>query len=253
MNTLQLCPRLSAENFLGANKNIVVTVKEIDHYPMHWHDFYEIEFIEAGRGIHILNGKKYPLVKGSAFFIKPTDFHEIIAEDTIRIWNVTFREKALSQQSLLALVYSDERKISFFEKSKYESVQMSIKLLQNECEDQGECQRQLLEYVAHFFIDTTLENINPEKFSGIEKALFYLEQHFKEKPPLAVVAKEAGFNPTYFSELFKEATGQTYIEKLNSLRLDYACTLLRNGCSVSYACFESGFGSLSNFFTTFKK
>ena len=43
------------------------------------------------------------------------------------------------------------------------------------------------------------------------------------------------------------------MQRLNNLRLEYAASLLSNTYSVSYACFESGFGSFSNFFTSFKK
>ena len=67
------------------------------------------------------------------------------------------------------------------------------------------------------------------------------------------LAKEAGFHAMYFSSIFKRATGESYVQRLNHLRLEYAATLLANNYSVSYACFESGFGSLSNFFTAFKK
>ena len=92
-----------------------------------------------------------------------------------------------------------------------------------------------------------------EQLSGIKRALLYLEVHFKERIDLETLAREAGFHPMYFSSIFKKATGESYVQRLNHLRLEYAATLLANHYSVSYACFESGFGSFSNFFTSFKK
>ena len=80
-----------------------------------------------------------------------------------------------------------------------------------------------------------------------------MEMHFAEKITLDDVAAEAGYHPTYFSELFKKVTGETYIDMLTRLRLGHAKSMLANGFSVSDACFGSGFGSLSNFLELFKR
>ena len=80
-----------------------------------------------------------------------------------------------------------------------------------------------------------------------------MELHFKERVTLSDLAAEAGYHPTYFSELFKKTTGETYIEKLTKLRIGHARTMLASGFSVFDACFLSGFGSLSGFAAAFKK
>ena len=77
--------------------------------------------------------------------------------------------------------------------------------------------------------------------------------HFAEKITLETVAAVAGYNAAYFSALFSRLTGETYIEALSRIRLGHAKSMLASGFSVSDACFMSGFGSLSNFFTAFKK
>ena len=92
-----------------------------------------------------------------------------------------------------------------------------------------------------------------ENLPGIQRAILYLEMHFKENITLPMLAQEAGFNATYFSELFRKTTGQSYKQRLTELRVRYAKMLLKNGVSVSSACFESGFGSLSNFNAVFKQ
>ena len=67
------------------------------------------------------------------------------------------------------------------------------------------------------------------------------------------VAAAAGYHPTYFSQLFSAVTGETYIDMLTRLRLGHAKSMLANGFSVSDSCFQSGFGSLSNFLEIFKR
>lgn len=242
-------PQLSTER----DVDLIVSRRRMESFPLHWHDYFEIEIIIDGRGKHLLNGKEYPLGVGSAYLLKPTDYHSIEADGEIEVWNVTFREGLLNEAMQLSLLHSDGLKLQTLEGERMESALMAMRLLDIECRGDGEYKRQMLEYLLHFFVDKRSKKLNRQQLSGINKALIYMEFHFREPITLGMLAKEAGFNPTYFSELFKQTTGESFIDKLNSLRLEYACTLLANNYSVSYACFESGFGSMSNFFTAFKK
>lgn len=253
MHDFENYPQFKAEEFLTPGSDITVVERSVSEVKLHWHDYFEIEVITEGNGVHLLNGREYPLSKGSAFLVKPTDYHKVISSEPMMLYNVTFRERILSESTLLRLAYSGFQKICTFEGSVYDSVLMTVKLIQNESDSSGEYQKQLLSYLLHFFEDNQSADIPSEHLTGIRKALIYLELHFRERITLNMLADIAGFHPTYFSEIFRSTTGETYIEKLNSLRLEYACVLLSNGRSVSYACYESGFGSLSNFYTAFKK
>ena len=126
-----------------------------------------------------------------------------------------------------------------------------------ECETDGNCKSQLCEYILFSFLNS--QSNNPVKkdetmqLKGIGKAIFYLELHFREDVSLKKLADISGFNTTYFSELFRNVTGENFSERLATLRINYAKSLLKKGFPVTEVCFSSGFGSLSNFLTTFKK
>ena len=115
--------------------------------------------------------------------------------------------------------------------------------------------RRVLEYLLSRFLsgNSQLSTLNPEHWAGMKAAMAYLELHFREKITLKKLSAISGYNPTYFSEQFRKLTGETYIERLTALRINYAKALLANGLSVTDACFASGFGSLSNFLTAFKR
>lgn len=243
--------RLNADLFLHDNICTRVSDRTVKNFPLHWHDYFEIEVVLSGKGKHTLNGKDYAVSRGSAFLIRPTDFHQFSADEEIKILNITFNEKVLNEMYLVHLAYSKRCWVFDFDDETFERIQMTMKLLQEESGTVYE--KQLLEYLLHFFIDEDSAAFNEERLGGVYKAIIYLDLHFRKDITLAKLAQRAGFTPTYFSEIFKKITGETYIHRLNHLRLEYACTLLSKGCSVSYACFESGFGSLSNFFTAFKK
>lgn len=248
-------PRLTAGEKIG-DQHISVERHISLNYPQHWHDYFEIEIIIKGIGTHILNGNAYPISKGDAYLLTPVDFHEIDASSPIELINISFDEVWLSEIMRTFLYTTDFAKKRRFEGQDYQRMVMAAELLSHECETDAPCINQLLEYLLSRFMPQEILQSkivsNQVYLTGIKKAVAYIELHFREKVTLQQLSDMSGYNPTYFSELFRKFTGETYIERLTSLRINYAKALLARGLSVSDACFESGFGSLSNFLTAFK-
>ena len=64
----------------------------------------------------------------------------------------------------------------------------------------------------------------------------------------AELAALSGYTPSAFSRAFKRHTGLSFVAYVNSLRINRACEMLRQGrLRVADICFEAGFGNLSNF------
>ncbi|MBQ7779240.1 MAG: helix-turn-helix transcriptional regulator [Clostridia bacterium] len=249
-------PRLKTAEKTG-NKHIFVKRNNYSFYDLHWHDYFEIEAVVNGSGKHFCNGIEYDIGKGDAYLLTPVDFHKISSDNSLDIINVSFDATWLTEEAR-NLVYSPEYvKMRHFESSELESFISATMLVKNEYESGGPCLRQLLEYLVSRFVPS-----DQAKYQGIEKskhldsivrAVAYVEQHFREKITLEDLAKIAGYHPAYLSRLFYKATGENYTERITSLRINYAKTLLRSGFAVSEACFASGFGSLSNFSSIFKR
>ena len=235
------------------DKALTVTRKQVGNFPLHWHDFFEIEVVVAGQGTHVLNGKEYPLARGSAYLLKPTDYHEIRHAEGLELYNVTFLETMLGEAQLMALLHSANRAGQVLAGDALQGALLALELLALECEKESEHTKAFLAYLVSLFLDSHGGRGSKEQLVGINRALALMEVRFREPLTLAQVAREAGFHPTYFSELFKATTGESFLTRLNTLRLEYACILLKDGHAVSYACFESGFGSLSNFTAAFRR
>ena len=247
--------RLQAGEKIG-KKHIAVKRQTYVTYPQHWHNYFEIEIVVSGSGIHYFNGTAYPIQKGDAYLLTPVDFHEIQASSAMELMNVSFDEVWLSENMRTMLYTADFAKRRRLDEDTYTRLVMAVELLRRECASDSLCVSQLLDYLlSHFVVQDTKPNrstTNEEQLTGIQKAVAYIELHFREKITLKHLASICGYNPTYFSQLFRKVTGETYIERLTALRIRYAKELLASGVSVADACFESGFGSLSNFLTTFK-
>lgn len=248
--------RHMSDKHISPGQPICVGTRVLTDCYLHWHNYFELEIITAGSGTHILNGVRYPITKGSVYLLTPTDFHSIESRETICLINISFTEEILTEKMLSELVSAGTGKVFHPTDDQFHRLTTTAQLLQHECDSDGPCKQQLCEYLL-----STLFRSSPTPFptsfgssqvAGIQKAILYLELHFREPISLKFLADQAGLTPGYFSELFHRLTGESYTERLNTLRIGYAKILLSNGLSVSEACFASGFGSLSNFLTTFK-
>ena len=89
----------------------------------------------------------------------------------------------------------------------------------------------------------------------IERAKKYIEERFKAKDmSLDDVSREVDMSPYYFSKLFKEETGENFIEYLTNIRIEKAKSLL-NGTdfSMKEICQEVGYADPNYFSRAFKK
>lgn len=91
--------------------------------------------------------------------------------------------------------------------------------------------------------------------SVIRQAREFMMAHFSEPDlDLAVVAGQVNVNPAYFSTLFRQETGQCFIEYLTLLRINKAKTLLKTTqMRTSDIAFEVGYSNQNYFSKLFKK
>ncbi|MGJ8639567.1 MAG: helix-turn-helix domain-containing protein [Opitutaceae bacterium] len=89
---------------------------------------------------------------------------------------------------------------------------------------------------------------------GLQTALNYLHSHINQHVTLGEIAERSGVSISYFSILIKQATGMTFVNYLNNLRVERASSLLR--CSTEKLvdiCSIVGFKDYSHFSRNFKK
>ncbi|MDD3202297.1 MAG: helix-turn-helix domain-containing protein, partial [Pygmaiobacter massiliensis] len=88
----------------------------------------------------------------------------------------------------------------------------------------------------------------------IRTAKQYIQEYFAQPLTLEEVSGIAGFNPSYFSSLFKKECGQNFTEYLAEVRIAKAKELLRESkLSVAEICEAVGYLDLKYFTKTFKK
>jgi len=89
--------------------------------------------------------------------------------------------------------------------------------------------------------------------SRLRKIYAHVDKNYHQKIELREVAEITNMSKEAFCRYFKKVSNYTFIEFLNRYRISQSKRLLMSGSSVSDACYQTGFESLSYFSRTFKK
>jgi YesN/AraC family two-component response regulator len=88
----------------------------------------------------------------------------------------------------------------------------------------------------------------------VSNAIKYVNSNFSKRITLKDIEENLHVNSSYFSSLFKNEMGITFICYINQVKIDYACNLLKDSTlSIIDIALEIGFDDQSYFTKVFKK
>lgn len=122
------------------------------------------------------------------------------------------------------------------------------------------CSTDSLADLKKWFLDKTNEvclkiaSNKTDKYENvIEKAQSFIDKNYMKDISLDDVSRYCDISSYYFSKLFKQKTGENYVEYLNKVRIDNAKKLLEKGISIKSVCSSVGFSDPNYFSRAFKK
>ncbi len=108
----------------------------------------------------------------------------------------------------------------------------------------------ILQDRMHKYIKMRKERIS----KPIREAKNYIHQHYSEKLSLTEVSELVGFNPSYFSVLFKKETGKNFMDYVIKVRMEIAKQMLvRTNMDVYEIADRVGYSDVKYFMKLFKK
>lgn len=243
--------KLTKEKELGIG-NVSASKKHLHRDCLvHWHEFYEIEYVLDGEGTCSINEQTYPLHHGTLFFMTPVDLHSVKTNDSTVI-NIMFSTDMISPDVLSPYTTINAPKaieikqddLHFIESILFEIVksQKNVKLCSS-----------LMSVLLIKLKDYLTISKKDTHHTLSQKMCFYIINHFREKITLSDVAKAVGITPVYASKIFKAQTQIGFKEYLNNLRFEYAKKLLAESeLTVQQICDNCGFEDYPNFIRRFK-
>ena len=266
----------TSENFLKKNEQIYIeTQVATGNLPPHKHEFIEIVFVYSGDGIHSINNVDYKVSYGSLLFINLGQTHSFRTDSKMKFYNIFIKpeffsdfitnENAIDILSLTAFEefkHQEMAEKSFVEFSENDlnSIENIIRTMLNEYKlkatGYNEVLRSLLQILLAFFLRKMLVIDNPDKEKKIisEELLRYIEEHYNEKIGLSELSAKIFYNPSYFSRIFKESIGMSFMDYITNIRINKACELLlKTDLPISEIALNVGCSNNSAFYENFKK
>ncbi|HLV98431.1 MAG TPA: AraC family transcriptional regulator [Ktedonobacterales bacterium] len=261
--------RLSSADYLPQASLSMQIYHQVAREPVsvHWHEFYEVHFILAGEGTHVLNGTPRHLLPGALFLLTPADFHALTPSpgQPLELFNVIFAEELLSADLRQLLFASADQPFAQVGEERRRELEAEFRRLQREMLEQ----RAGYQLVMRATLERLLVDLSrlcaPEPHSrgrasasphqqSLHQALTYIQHHFREPLSLDEVARQAGLSPHYFSACFHKTTGLTFQSYVQDLRLRFASSLLGvSQLPVTTISASAGFASLAHFERVFKR
>lgn len=238
-----------------ANGYVEARRKTFDYdFPMHWHDFFEIEFFISGGGNYIINNSSYPIKPGMVFFTNPSSFHEMTDVKNVTLYTINFTLDACNSSILsdfclnkpYCAFQADTKSIVFFESVMDEL----IKNLNNKdiASTMHDC------IIAKISLDNGDDFNQNGTSSTVKEVQLYILNNFRGDISLESAAKSVGLTSSYLSHLFTKELNMNFKEYVSNVRFEYVEKLLKytNMTTVQISA-DSGFNDYPNFSRSFKK
>ena len=274
----------ASENFIKSIPFKIYSLPDFSGISEHTHDYTQIWYIMKGCCDHWIGNSSHRLTKGDIFVLPPFVVHEIKvpANEEVNIIGCEFSHKFINENlplggceksSLFDFAYLEPFLVStehvrprlhltgksqagvemlmsemlqeYTEESKYYELSIKADLLK------------LLSIVAREY-EKSSNAENTELFDryreNVASAIRYVNENYTGKLNIEDICRMAMMSYSYFSHIFKQITGRTFIEYVNNLRICKAMEILEcSNTAISDICFEVGFNDITHFNRIFKK
>lgn len=237
--------------------DIVVSEHILPHShttPVHWHEFFELELVLEGTALHFINNEENFLSPGCAYLITNCDFHRIVPQSNLRIFNLSFTPDSINAELTTQLS-------GFHCRLTAETFATASALFQRALNDSDQTKpfsRLLLQSIAQELLICILRDAGKPQDTAIpslvQKAIATVNSGFHHSLTLAETAARLNVSPNYLGTLFQRQVGMNFNRYVNRTRLKYACSQLLSGeKTVKEIAFDSGYSSVEYFLAVFKR
>ena len=249
--------------------------------PMHSHEFYEINIVISGKGVHYINGGRVMAKLGDVFIINPNSEHGYYNLSDLKIFNIliekTFFEKynqdLISMDGYLSL-FKIEPKLRgtnisnaflSLDDKQFETILNDIALLEqydglNSYAHNIQCSivfMMICKFCKFYHeknIGKKVEKNNQVHTPIVIFAIEFMRSNLDQNLTIDIIAKKVFLSRSTFIRYFSDVTGTSPLVYLTRLRIEKAKNMLGNSDkTITYIANDCGFFDSSHFEKIFTK
>ncbi|MCX7845427.1 MAG: AraC family transcriptional regulator [Dictyoglomaceae bacterium] len=233
----------------------------------HWHNEFEILYLEKGRAKFYIDGKEFILADNQFLFVNCGSIHSGEELEKTMAYAIVFDLRLLCSEEpdsckhkffvplrdgkfLVPSFINDEilqrnvyKIIEIFKVKPY-GYELLIKALLYEI---------FWEIFNRYITKSSFSGELISKLEKIKDVLIYIDINYQKPITLEELSEKANISKFYLCRIFKDLLHMSPIEYINKVRVEKATEFLRNtDMSISDIAFECGFNNISYFIKVFK-
>jgi AraC-like DNA-binding protein len=232
----------------------------------HFHTDIEIAFVICGSMRIRMNDAQYILYEDQGIFIPPKTIHSYESIDTgTKTSIVVFAPEALGESwdpgiTTQSHIFSLPAASAMESLQNFSAVKKNLLVLASQAHRKSlhmqyvirgrilETYGLLLQLLGYERSKDDSSSHNTNELQLAHTIMEYIERNFRQPLTLSELATRFSYSYSHLSRVFKQTLGVDFTTYLNTTRLMYARSLLRQGNrSMSDICFASGFQSVRTF------
>lgn len=232
---------------------------------MHMHNYYEFLYFKSGDASYLVEDSIYPVENGDIFITRPGEFHAPVfhsdksyERDFMQLSKDFIKEFPELFTKLDSRLPGHNNRIPAKIAKRYGLYEYFDNIKSHIVMPVPESKAMIKSYFIQFLVK--LNNIDPKALqeapevkNQIDDIIDFLTNNISSDITLDFLSEKFFINKYYMCHSFKEKTGLTIKEFMNTRKITKAKHLLYDGADIMSICFECGFNDYSTFYKTFKK
>ena len=229
-------------------------------FPNHFHDYYVIGFIEDGKRFLLCQDQEYILKPGDILLLNPGDNHTCwqLQEEPLNYRCLNIQPDTMKAET--AEIQGADTLPVFSQNVLYQS-DLAASLQELHCwimeKNRDFKKEELFLFLIEQLLREYTEMLFPDEKEGtsttIQTVCGFLDEHYAEVISLDQLSTLVGVNKYYLLHSFTKQRGISPYSYLETVRINHAKKLLKQGESPLDTAFTTGFHDQSHFTNFFKK
>lgn len=250
----------------GLNIRFCYSQDEVSRISKHWHNSFEIIYVRDGSLEVELENTVGLLHAGDFILIHPRRIHSTACKNynSSIVLQVPYPFLQANIPNIQNILFScSPADFSDENKQAADHVRQDLEQLQRFYQEQPEGYSLKINSILFDLLYVLYRNFTVRQSTDIKKSEKYLErlghitsyvkEHYEQDISLADAAADAGLSPEYFSRFFKKYMETTFIQYLNTIRLEHCFNeIIGTDYSISDIAERNGFRSYKLFTKLFR-